>query len=164
MLRGNNGQSVVEFALVLPALLVLGLGAAQLFIICANSMMLQYAAYMAARTACMHSEESMLEETKKTLAAAGNMMFAASNFAGFKAPDLKSAVMHLTGVTGIGEFTVSEINISGGGAAYRRVTVNYSMPLKVPLANRIFVLFIMGQGIAGTPVINLTACALARVE
>ncbi len=159
MTRGKDGQSAVEFVLLLPILLALCLAAAQFFIICANYMMLQYAAYMAARTSGMATEKNIIKETKKTVDAVTEMIGAVS----LKKPfNVEKA--GLPEFLNRADFSIKEKKLSSTGKTYRVVTVDYMMPLKVPIANRFFGFFISGKTLNAAPFIKLSASAAAVSE
>ncbi len=62
IIYANKAQSMVEFAVILPVMMLVVLGIAQLGMIFINAMKLKYTAYMTARVACVYADEGERKE------------------------------------------------------------------------------------------------------
>ncbi|HRU39898.1 MAG TPA: pilus assembly protein [Candidatus Goldiibacteriota bacterium] len=160
-LRGKKGQSMVEFAMVLPVLLFLILGLIQLAVIFINAMAVNYMAYMTARTAAVYEPAGIrVEQAQKARAMLGLMTDYANmrEKQAFKDPlgeGVFAAVSRLDSLMA-GSFdlledeavSVEKEEFENSGtesgedeARFIRVTVTYRLRLCVPFVNRIFGLF-----------------------
>lgn len=173
-LRKKRGQSMTEFALAFPFFLMAMLGIAQLAIIFYNAVMLKYTAYMTARVAVVYNESKRNNKAGaahfrlKTAMNAANrhekpgvdyVKNLAENFAAEK-------VMELAGEGGL-KIKKEEMRSSEGD--FIKTTVHYALPLKVPVAGKIFGLFSgdkssFALSAAGYPVYNLKASSIMRLE
>ena len=145
-LAGQKGQSAVEFAMVLPVLIITSLGLIQLGLIYINAMMLKYTAYMTARVACVYEEGN----ARTDAAQKARFMLKAEQTAAVKYGDIASnageialdmareaAASYLQG----DELKLEEVKFEKAKGGYIKVTVTYNMPLKVPFVNKIFGMF-----------------------
>lgn len=153
MLKNKRGQSMVEFCLVLPVFLLLSLGLIQLGILFVNSFGVQYAAYMTARCAVVMSAEADGEDKsgrQKNAEKAFGMLSTGMDYMnhgnvqglgrGIIENALRGGVENLLGISE-DTVTIEQETFSKSAGKFIKVTVAYKMPLKVPVANKVFALF-----------------------
>jgi hypothetical protein len=176
-LSGKKGQSMFEFALILPVAMLLVSGIIQLSIIFMNMMFLKYEAYMVARVAAVYGEgETRADKAKKARDYLNCGLFYMNNYD----PDMGKAAKNMAVSALIKYFSsfmsqgdgikLSEetINSSKGGK-FIKVVVTYDLPLTVPVANKIFgafqggfVRWLASQG--GITYYTIKADAIMRIE
>ena len=151
---------MAEFALVLPLFLLLSLGVIQFALIAVNAMMLNYTAYMAARTASVYGAAGVREQKAKRaydilsfMNYYANGLMEPSKEKGFEGilslgASIAANNMESRGLFGDDEpvkiESVSYRSASGNnedGDEFIKVAVVYRMALTVPVVNKIFGLF-----------------------
>jgi hypothetical protein len=140
----KNGQSAVEFAVVLPVLILTSLGLVQLGLIFINSMMLKYTAFMTARVAAVYTDENerrsnsdraffILKSLQGCAAGyGGNILSNAMD--GFVNTLRETAASKLQGES----IKIEDIKLDSSKGDFIKVTVTYCMPLTVPVVNKVF--------------------------
>jgi hypothetical protein len=176
VIKFGKGQSMTEFALILPVFMLLVLGMVQAGLIFINAMMLKYAAYMTARVAVVYpgrdirqlqagKAEQMiklgLNSQDKIAAGADTLLSAGSELAS----------NYLSNLSADNRLKVEEVKMESSKGAFLKVEFTYAMPLEIPVANKIFGMFQKQPsdviGLAQNsiyPVYNLKSTAIERLE
>ncbi len=173
-LKKKRGQSMAEFALAFPFFLMAMLGIAQLAIIFYNAVMLRYTAYMTARVAVVYNES---ERGNKADAAHFRLKTAMNAANRYEKPGVNYvknmtesfAAGIITELAGDGGLEIKKEKIGSSEGDFIKTTVHYALPLKVPVAGKIFGLFSgdkssFALSAAGCPVYNLKASSIMRLE
>ena len=174
VLKKQQGQSAAEFVLAFPVFLFALLGIVQLGIIFYNAVILKYTVYMAARVAVVHDEK---ERNNKTRLAALqlNTAMAAANTCEKPGADMiintakGLLTQEVSGFLIENVLRIKKEKIKTSKGEFLRITAKYALPLKVPVANKIFGFFnkepaAVAAGLAGYPVFTLKSTAVMRVE
>jgi len=150
---------MVEFALILPVFMLLVLGIVQMSMIFINKMMLQYSAYMLARTAVSYADDidNRLIDTRTSLARSVQVPKADSILKGMMSAINNPSASTIKTLTGMGADSLREFflgkfkganvswqwdnSIKSSAGKFLILSVSYDMPLKVPFVNKIFGLF-----------------------
>ncbi len=170
LLKKKRGQSMIEFAIILPVFLLLVLGIAQASLIFVNVLMLKYTAFMTAR--CAVAYEDPAERIRQTAKARGLMldMLGVVNGGGTVIKEVQNILSNRLGDKFDKEgLLIQTATLVESKAHYLKVSVGYDMPLNIPVANKVFSLFnrdikknIMAY--AGHPVYRITATAFMRTD
>ncbi|MCE5299355.1 MAG: pilus assembly protein, partial [Spirochaetia bacterium] len=165
--------SVAEFAMILPVLMLLVLGIAQLGLIMQNAFMMKYAAYMTARVACVYGTDDRTAKTERAASMLKGMAAFASVYGNAEA-SLQDSLMNygrqwLTAKLEEKAVVIEEVELENSGAGFVRITLSYDMPLTVPVVNRIFGGFQDGFtrvlfSAASMPYYTIRATSVTRVE
>jgi Flp pilus assembly protein TadG len=188
LIKGKKGQSMVEFALILPVFMLLVLGIAQLSLIFINKMMLQYSAYMLARVAVAYADDidNRLIDSRTSIARnvqlqkadsiLKSMMSTINNPSGSALKTLSCMGADSLQKFFLGKFKGADVSwqwdnsIKSSDGRFLRVNVSYDMPLKVPFVNKIFNGFQKNQSSSadyataesGFPVYTISAYSIMR--
>jgi hypothetical protein len=143
----EGGQGTLETILALPVLLTLITAILQIALISMAQILLQYAAYSAARTGLVRNFD--LKEMKT---AAGRILVAlpgVTSFGGYSF-DIQVAILE-------SEDSSSTTSKTATDPELMQIIVNVDFPLVVPLAGKIFSRNPLQRTITGYPVIELAA-------
>jgi len=176
LIKNKKGQSMTEFAMILPVFLLITLGIVQITLIFLNTMILQYSAFAIARVAVAYDYSF---ERNAQIPKADSIMKAVIAAANNPSDSrLKTAWgMGVDSVQGFiaGKFQGAQVkcedynSIQSSDGRFFKVSVSYDMPLKVPFVNKIFGLFQnnasnAAQADAGAPVYTIKAYSIMRYQ
>jgi len=145
--KSNNGQSAVEFAIVLPVFLLISLGLIQLGLIYVNVMLLKYSAYMTARVAAVYQDSQKRNNSAyKAKYILSAIQTTANKYNSNMLSNVGDSILDLAKNTAETYIQGNEVSISKeifekAKGEYIKVTITYNMQLKVPFVNKLFGLF-----------------------
>jgi hypothetical protein len=168
---------MVEFAMILPVFMVLVLGIAQSGLIFINAVMIKYAAFMTARVALAYTDNDIRQ---KQAGRAEQMLKTGLN-AQDKLGPINADMLLSAGAEALSNYIsslneenqlkVETIKMETSNCPFIKVVFTYDMPLKIPVANKIFGMFQkQPEDITGRlqnsiyPVYTLRSSAIVRQE